>query len=107
MKADPLDGGGRDDLVEVAVDVPGFDGRPDPSSEDQPGLLPPVAGLLALGFFACGVFFQCSPLAAWGLWYIPMCVLPIVASLVKSRRALAWITIAYLPLSIVDTWISL
>lgn len=48
MKTDLRDGGGRDDPVEVAVDVPGFDRRPDPSGEDQPGLLPPFPCLFAL-----------------------------------------------------------
>src|SRR5680860_207306 len=49
VKADPRDGGGCHDMVEVAVDVSGFEGCPDPRCEDQPGLLPPDAGLLPLG----------------------------------------------------------
>lgn len=65
------------------------------------------AAFLLLGAVANVVFFEAPPLAAWALLDVAMIVLPIVTFAVKSRSVYAALTLAYLPLAALDTWLSL
>ena len=65
------------------------------------------AGFLILGFLANLLFFQADPFATWSLLEVPMIAVPVAVFIARSRRTQAWLTMAYLPLLTVDTWVSL
>ena len=65
------------------------------------------AGFLSLGFIANLRFFQAPLVAPWSLLDLPLILLPVAVFFATSRKAQACITIGYLPLLAVDTWISL
>lgn len=60
-----------------------------------------------LGFIVNISFFQASPMALWGVLDIFMIVLPIAAFMAGSRKAYSMITLAFVPISAIDTVISL
>ncbi|MDQ6434280.1 hypothetical protein RB623_09485 [Mesorhizobium sp. LHD-90] len=65
------------------------------------------ASFLVLGFVVNLWFFREALLGLWSVLDIPMIVLPVAAFLSKSRRAQTWITVLYVPLMLVDVWVSL
>lgn len=59
-----------------------------------------LAGYIFMGIATNFLFFEMTPLAEWGVLDLPMVVLPVAAFLATARRMRAWITIAYVPLTI-------
>ena len=58
--------------------------------------------------FVLNVVFLNSPInGVWALTDIPMIVLPVLAFLTRQRKHYALITAVYLPLTLLDVWISL
>jgi nicotinamide riboside transporter PnuC len=53
------------------------------------------------------VLFKASPLALWGALDVVMIVLPVCAFLAKSRKAYTVITLIYVPITVIDTVVSL
>lgn len=74
--------------------------------EGRYGLVP-LAGFLILGFVANAVYFRSSPLSIWGLLDIPMIAIPVAAFLASTRPVQASLAAAYVPLLLIDLWISL
>jgi hypothetical protein len=60
-----------------------------------------------LGLVVNMTFFQVSPIALWGVLDIFMVVLPICAFMAKSRKSYSLTTLAFVPISLIDTTISL
>lgn len=69
--------------------------------------------LLALAtFLACGltanlIYFRVSIFSAWGLLEIPMIAIPCAVFMAASRGRKALLTAMYIPLCLVDLWVSL
>lgn len=62
---------------------------------------------LFLGMIVNIVLFKASPLALWGALDVVMIVLPVCAFLAKSRKAYTVITLIYVPITVIDTAVSL
>lgn len=62
---------------------------------------------LFLGMIVNIVLFKASPLALWGALDVVMIVLPVCAFLAKSRRTYSVITLIYVPITVIDTAVSL
>ena len=60
-----------------------------------------------LGLIVNMTFFQASPIALWGVLDILMVLLPVCAFKAKSRKSYSLITLAFVPISVIDTAISL
>lgn len=67
----------------------------------------PLSGYFLLGLVVNMTFFRASPIALWGALDLLMIVLPVCAFKAKSRRLYTMITLAFVPLSAIDTAISL
>jgi hypothetical protein len=74
--------------------------------EGRFGLIP-LSGFLVLAFVANAVYFHSTPLSTWGLLDIPMIAIPLAAFLARERPAQVWLAAAYVPLVLVDIWVSL
>jgi len=66
-----------------------------------------LSAYLFLGMIVNIVLFKASPLALWGALDVVMIVLPVCAFLAKSRKAYSLITLIYVPITVIDTAISL
>lgn len=65
------------------------------------------SAFLALGFVVNVFFMKSSVASEWAYVDVILIILPIAAFLAKSRKSYAIITLAYLPLSIFDTFLSI
>ena len=66
-----------------------------------------LSAYLFLGMIVNIVLFKASPLALWGALDVVMIVLPVCAFLAKSRKAYSLITLIYVPITVIDTAVSL
>ena len=66
-----------------------------------------LSAYLFLGMIVNIVLFKASPLALWGALDVVMIVLPVCAFLAKSRKAYTVITLIYVPVTVIDTAVSL
>jgi hypothetical protein len=65
-----------------------------------------LSGFLLLAFLVNVSFFEASPLSTWGLLDVPIILMPVIAFLAR-RHVYATVTLLYVPLYALDTWISL
>lgn len=75
--------------------------------EDGRYALLALSAYLALGLLVNVMFFQASPIALWGGLDVLMIVLPLCAFKARSRTAYSALTLLYIPISAIDTVISL
>lgn len=66
-----------------------------------------LAAFLICGLVANLIFFGVSLFSLWGLLELPMIAIPCAVFLTTSRGCKAVLTAAYIPLSLVDLWVSL
>jgi len=60
-----------------------------------------------LGMIVNTMLFNASPIALWGALDVVMIALPVCAFLARSRKVCCLITVAYVPINIIDLCVSL
>lgn len=75
--------------------------------EDGRYALLSLSTYLALGLLVNVMFFHASPIALWGALDVLMIVLPLCAFKARSRKTYSALTLLYIPVSAIDTVISL
>lgn len=66
-----------------------------------------ISGFLVLALIVNVIYLAGSPMTLWGLLDVPLIALPIIAFASRSYRLRAGICLAYVPLLVVDLWVSL
>lgn len=61
-----------------------------------------LTGFHVLAFAANVLYFDASPFAGWAALDVPIVLVPALVFLVRSRRVRAWLTLAYVPLVLID-----
>lgn len=84
-----------------------FDGMQAYFDRDGRYALLSLASFLVCGLAANLIFFGAPLFSVWGLLEIPMVAIPCAVFLAASRRRKVLLTVAYIPLSLVDLWVSL